>query len=85
MTQQEQPVTAEDYRTLFEHSNLGQRILDDLYRRFSQPPVTDGGIDAVLKTYTRAGERNVVEFIIKRINRANQVPESGTNDTDAGE
>jgi len=71
------PVTPEDYRTLFEHTPLGVRILEDLWAKFARPPVTEGGIDAVLKTFTRAGERNVLEHIVRKINQANQVPDVG--------
>lgn len=65
--------TPEDYRDLFEVDKRGQRILDDLIRRFVRPPVMTGGIDAVLQTYDRAGQRKPLDFITTQINRANGV------------
>ncbi|WP_338615537.1 hypothetical protein [Pigmentiphaga sp. CHJ604] len=65
---------AEDYRALFEHTPLGAEILAELERKFSLKPVTTGGIDAVLETYLRMGQRSVIDFIALRINQANQVP-----------
>ncbi len=63
--------TAEDYRDLFETDKRGARILEDLILRFVRPPVTDGGIDAVLKTYDRLGQRRPLDFIMNQISRAN--------------
>lgn len=65
--------TAQDYRDLFETDKRGARILEDLILRFTRPPVTDGGIDAVLKTYDRMGQRKPLDFIVNQINRANGV------------
>lgn len=63
------------YARLFDGHKDGPAVLDDLTRRFCRPAVADGGIDAVLKTYHRAGARAVVEYIIARINQANGVPD----------
>lgn len=68
------------YARLFEGHPDGQKVLDDLYRRFCQPAVTSGGIDAVIKTYHRAGARAVVEYILARVNQANGVDEQIDND-----
>jgi hypothetical protein len=65
--------TAQDYSDLFETDKRGARILEDLLMRFVRPPVTDGGIDAVLKTYERMGQRKPLDFIVSMINRANGV------------
>lgn len=72
----EQP-TAQDYADLFEVDKRGARILDDLLRRFVRPAVTDGGIDAVLKTFERQGQRKPLDFIMGQINRANGVQDEG--------
>ena len=72
MSKQEKP-TAQDYQDLFETDKRGARILEDLILRFCRPAVNKGGIDAVLQTYERMGQRNVVEFICNQINRANGV------------
>lgn len=62
--------TAQDYSDLFEVDRRGAAILEDLILRFTRPPVTDGGIDAVLKTYERMGQRRVIDFIVGQINQA---------------
>lgn len=62
-------MTPSDYRLIFKDHKIGAALLDDLDRKFRQPPVTDGGIDAVLKTYTRAGEANVIAYIKAMIER----------------
>lgn len=69
--------TPEDYKDLFETDKRGVRILDHLIRRFVRPPVTDGGIDAVLKTYMHEGQRAPLDFITMQINRANGVQDEG--------
>lgn len=67
--------TAQDYADLFEVDKRGAHILEDLIRRFVKPAVTDGGIDAVLKTFERQGQRKPLDFIMQQINRANGVQE----------
>lgn len=66
-------VTPELFREVFEVDKRGAAILEALITRFSQPAVTDGGIDAVLKTYERMGSTKVVHYIVGQINRANNV------------
>lgn len=66
-------VTPKLFREIFEVDKRGQAILEYLITRFSQPAVTDGGIDAVLKTYERMGSTKVVQHIVGQINRANGV------------
>lgn len=61
------------YKDVFEIDKRGEAILEDLIARFSRPAVTKGGIDAVLQTYHREGAREVVEFIVSRINQAHGV------------
>ena len=68
--------TPDDYRDLFEIDRRGQRILEDLIARFVRPAVTDGGIDAVLKTFERQGQRKPLDFIMQQINRANGAPDN---------
>lgn len=68
--------TPQDYADLFETDRRGARILEDLILRFTRPAVTEGGIDAVLKTYERLGKRSVVDFIVGQINQANGLPEN---------
>ena len=66
-------VTPQLFRDIFETDKRGAAILESLITRYSQPAVTDGGIDAVLKTYERMGSTKVVHFIVGQINRANGV------------
>lgn len=70
----------EVYARVFENTPEGRQILDELVRRFHMPAVLDGGIDAVLKTYHREGQRSVVQFLINRINQANGVDSNETVD-----
>jgi hypothetical protein len=77
MTEETRP-TAQDYADLFEIDKRGQRILEDLIRRFVRPMVSTGGIDAVLQTFERAGQRKPLDFIMQQINRANGVAEDQT-------
>lgn len=74
------PVTDSDYKDIFVVNRQGARVLDDLFKRFAKGHVTSGGIDAILQTYSNNGAREVLEFIIRRINRADGVIEQGDND-----
>lgn len=67
------PITPDLFRDLFETDKRGAAILEHLIQRFSQPAVTDGGIDAVLKTYERMGQTKPIHYIAAMINRANGV------------
>ena len=69
-------VTPETYLDVFERHPAGAAVLENLIAIFTQPAVTDGGIDAVLKTYQRMGQRRVLDHIINQINRANNVPDT---------
>ena len=68
------------YRRIFEDNADGALILEDLVKRFSQPQVSAGGIDAVLKTYERGGMRKVLDYILGQINRANGVQDNAQED-----
>ena len=65
--------TAQDYADLFEVDKRGARILEDLIQRFIRPPVMDGGVDGILQTYSRLGQRKPIDFIVNQINRSNGV------------
>lgn len=71
------------YRDIFDLDRRGAAILEDLVQRFGGARVyTEGGTDAVLKTYQAAGRREVVDYILRQINNANgaqdpQPPEEG--------
>jgi hypothetical protein len=68
-------VTPAMYLEVFEQHPTGRLVLEHLITVFTQQAVTEGGIDAVLKTYQRMGQRRVLEHIINQINRAQGVPE----------
>lgn len=61
------------YKDVFEDDKRGAAILEELTQVFARPAVVKGGIDAVLETYQRDGQRRVLEFIVNKINRANGV------------
>lgn len=63
--------TPDLYKQIFEDDRRGAAILEHLTKLFARPAVTNGGIDAVLQTYHRDGQRSVLEFIVGQINRAN--------------
>lgn len=65
--------TPADYAALFEDDKRGAAILEHLTRTFARPAVVTGGIDAVLETYQRDGQRRVLEFIVTQCNRAHGV------------
>lgn len=62
-----------EYAALFEDDARGVAILEHMTRLFARPAVLTGGIDAVLQTYQRDGQRRVLEFIVNQINRAHGV------------
>ncbi|ANC03974.1 hypothetical protein AB688_18380 [Pseudomonas putida] len=61
------------FKRVFEQHAEGVIVLDQLVQKFSKNAVTVGGIDAVLRTYLQAGHREVLDHILRRINRANGV------------
>lgn len=65
------------YRDIFEEDKRGQVIYEDLYQRFARHGKvhTEGGIDAVLKTYRAAAHREVIEYIVNMVNVGNGVPD----------
>lgn len=71
---------------LFEIDRRGQTVFEKLYSRYAAPAKvhTDGGIDAVLKTYRSAAHREVIEHIVMRCNRARGVRDSATGPAPAG-
>lgn len=72
--------TAQLYKAVFEDDLRGAAILEHLTQAFARPPVTSGGIDAVLQTYERGGQRKVLDFIVNQINRANGVEPEPTGE-----
>lgn len=67
-------ITPDMFRELFEDHPTGRVVLEHLIVKFTRPAVTEGGIDAVLKTYLRQGTRMPLDYIVTQINRAHGVP-----------
>ena len=60
------------YRDIFETDQRGAAILEDLHARFGIVRVTtNGGVDAVLKTFTSAAQAHVLGYILNQIAKAN--------------
>ena len=71
-------LSAEDmaamYREVFAEDRRGAAILEDLHLRFGRVSVhTDGGIDAVLKTFKSGAQAAVIGYIHNRIAQAEGV------------
>jgi hypothetical protein len=66
------------YLAIFEENVTGAVVFEDLFRRFAARAKvhTQGGIDAVLKTYQDAAHREVLDYIVTRCNRARGVDDS---------
>jgi len=62
--------TPAEYALLFE-SKAGELVLEDLVNRFAGSTYVRGGLEAQRETDFRSGKRDVVEFILRQINRAN--------------
>lgn len=60
-------VTAHDYALLF-NNDLGERIIDDLVTRFCGVTFVKGGQEAERLTSYNLGRRDVVEFVISKLN-----------------
>lgn len=78
----DQRPTAQDYADLFEVDKRGQRILDDLIRRFYRQPSKSNGIDRVLDSHEYLGRQQVLDFITDQIKRANGAPDDNQEEID---
>ncbi len=65
------PVTAETYRNLFDIDINGMRVLEHLAATFCKSIYVRGGQEADRESCFRAGQNDVIQFILKQINRAN--------------
>lgn len=64
------------YKAIFEDDRRGQVLLDDLQRRFcKRPDPHDFSQEGMLRGFVRTHQREVVEYVIRQINRANGVDE----------
>jgi hypothetical protein len=58
------------YVRVFVNNPEGAQVLEEMERLFVRSVVLEGD-NAALKTYFRQGQRDVIEWIASRINRAN--------------
>lgn len=65
--------TPAEYKAIFEDDKRGAALLDDLTNRFARKVYVRGGHEADRETCYNAGMRDVIEFIVSQINRANGV------------
>lgn len=64
------------YKAIFEDDKRGEAILMDLQARFVRDPSpSDFSEEGMLKAFVQAHQRRIFEYIVKRINAANDVPE----------
>lgn len=64
------------FKRVFEEHHEGRIVLELLIQRFARNACTVGGIDAILTTYKQAGNREVLDHVVLRINRANGVEDA---------
>lgn len=62
------------YRQIFEDDKRGEAILLDLQRRFvKRPDPNDFTPEGMLRAFVRTHQREVLEYILRRINAAHGV------------
>ena len=75
-------VTPEMYARVFDGHAEGALILEDLVARFGGNPYVRGGHEADRETSRKAGNLQVVHFILGKINQANGVTDDRSSDSD---
>jgi hypothetical protein len=64
------------YKAVFEDDRRGQALLEDLHRRFCvRPNPNDFTQEGMLRGFVRSHQREVIEYIVRQINRANGAQE----------
>jgi hypothetical protein len=71
-TKRPTPLPPEAYARVFENHAEGRQILDELAARFGKNPYVKGGHEADRQTAFNAGQLDVLNFILSRINQANK-------------
>ncbi|MBC6535411.1 hypothetical protein GW745_19340 [Citrobacter sp. 966a] len=66
-------VTPDDFKRIFEEMPGGQQVLEELTRRFGRASYVAGGTEGDRETCYRAGQRSVLDFILREINKADGV------------
>lgn len=67
------PISPSLYADVFEDDKRGAAILDELIAVYGSNPYVKGGADAARQTDFNAGTLEVVQFILRKINRAHGV------------
>lgn len=65
------PLQPEDYARVLEGDPIGARILEDLVARYGRNPYVAGGLEAQRQTDFNAGQLEVVNYLLRKINQAN--------------
>ncbi|GKV93532.1 hypothetical protein H2Y56_05955 [Pectobacterium aroidearum] len=73
-------VRPEDYRRIFEETPGGAEVLDELTRRFGGAVFVKGGPEGDRQTCFNAGRRDVLDFILRRLNEADGVSDDVVED-----
>lgn len=73
-------LSPEVYARVFENHAEGAQILEDLIARFGRNPYVRGGLEAQRQTDFNAGQHEVVQFILRRINQAHGVDTNVQNE-----
>lgn len=64
------------YRAIFEDDKRGETLLLDLQRRFVKAPnPNDFTQEGMLRTFVQTHQREVIEYIVRRINAAHGIPD----------
>lgn len=64
------------YLAIFENDRRGQAVFDDLYARFvRRPNKHDFTQEGVLKAFVQTHQREVIEYIVRCVNRASGAQE----------
>lgn len=71
------PVMPEDFKRIFEEMAGGPQVLEELTRRFGRAAYVPGGPEGDRETCYRAGQRSVLDFILREINKADGVNDDG--------
>jgi hypothetical protein len=71
--------TADEYGEIFDDHRVGKKILEDLVARFTHQR-KGTGIDRLINMSEDRGRREVLDFILLRINQSNGVKNYETQD-----
>jgi len=71
--------TAADYGQIFDDHRVGKKILEDLVARFTRQR-KGTGIDRLINMSEDRGRREVLDFILLRINQSNGVKDHENQD-----